>query len=81
LKAQKPLPEAYPKELRTVGDHLRKRRLELGLLQKEVARLLGVHPATINNWENNHREPSLRGRLRLLDFLQVNEEVLTSDKT
>jgi transcriptional regulator with XRE-family HTH domain len=32
----------------------------MGLLQREVAALLGVHATTINNWENNLRVPSRR---------------------
>lgn len=37
LQGQKRSPLGYPRELRTIGDHLRKRRLDLGLLQREVA--------------------------------------------
>jgi hypothetical protein len=33
LTAKKPLSEAYPKTLKTLGDHLRKRRLDLNLFQ------------------------------------------------
>lgn len=45
LRDQKPLPHAYPAESKTLGDHLRKKRLDLGLFQKDVARILGVaHP-------------------------------------
>jgi transcriptional regulator with XRE-family HTH domain len=36
----------------TLGDHLRSRRLELGLYQKDVAARLGVTPSTIWNWEH-----------------------------
>src|SRR5712691_8111311 len=38
LQAQKPLAAAYPRELWTLGDRVRKRRLDLGLRQKDVAR-------------------------------------------
>ena len=53
LKGQKPLPRAYPRELKSLGEHLRKRRLDLKLLQKEVAQKLGVDEASVWNWENN----------------------------
>jgi hypothetical protein len=36
LKALKPKGSEYPKELKTFGDHLRKKRLDLRLLRKEV---------------------------------------------
>jgi DNA-binding XRE family transcriptional regulator len=37
----------------TLGDHLRRRRLELGLYQKDVAAKIGVTTSTIWNWEHN----------------------------
>jgi DNA-binding XRE family transcriptional regulator len=58
IQAQKPLPATYPREFKTLGDHLRKRRLELGLLQREVAERLGVDETTVYNWERNRTNPS-----------------------
>jgi transcriptional regulator with XRE-family HTH domain len=69
LKAKKPLPRTYPKELKTLGDHLRKKRLDLGLLQKDVAKILGVSQGTIYNWENNRTSPSLRAIPKIIEFL------------
>jgi DNA-binding XRE family transcriptional regulator len=48
----------YPKLLQSLGDHLRKHRLDLGLLQREVAMQLGVAPATYPNWETYDVTPS-----------------------
>jgi DNA-binding XRE family transcriptional regulator len=59
LTAKKPLPPGYPQILKTLGDHLKKRRLDLKLLQKEVAEIIGVDEITIYYWENNRVEPSL----------------------
>src|SRR2546426_2892467 len=50
LSAKKPISEAYPKTLKTVGDHLRKRRLDLKLYQKDVAKAIGVDSLTSRNW-------------------------------
>jgi len=69
LKAQKPAPDAYPKKLKTLGDHLRKKRLDLKLLQKEVAQKLGVDEATICNWENNRSSSSLCYIPKIVEFL------------
>ena len=52
-----------------MGDHLRKRRLDLGLLQKEVAKKIGVNKSTITNWELNHNYPELRYIPAIIDFL------------
>jgi transcriptional regulator with XRE-family HTH domain len=69
LKGQKPLNPAYPKSLKTLGDHLRKRRLDLELLQKEVAQKIGTSEASIHNWERGHATPSLNFMPRILKFL------------
>src|SRR6266581_1418450 len=59
LRGQKPLPRAYPRSLCTIGDHLRRRRLDLGLLQREVAERLGADPCSVTNWELNRASPAL----------------------
>jgi transcriptional regulator with XRE-family HTH domain len=69
LKTQKPLDPSYPKSLKTFGDHLKKRRLDLGLLQKEVAEKIGVDEASVHNWERNLTAPSLGLMPRVLEFL------------
>ena len=69
LTARKPPSPAYPRELKTLGDHLRKRRLDLGLLQPDVALELRVNEMTISNWETNHTSPQLRLIPRILTFL------------
>ena len=68
LQAKKPIP-AYPKSLNTLGDHLRKRRLDLGLGQGRVAQTLGVGRAVICNWERNHTFPGVQYLSKVYDFL------------
>jgi DNA-binding transcriptional regulator YiaG len=54
LTAPKPLlSKAYPEYLQTIGDHLRRKRLDLKLYQKDVAQILGLDTTSIWNWENN----------------------------
>ena len=69
LTGRKPLPPAYPRQLNTLGDHVRKRRLDLGLLQREAADKLGVDAMTICNWEINRTSPQLRLIPRIITFL------------
>lgn len=69
LKGPRPLPPAYPQVLVTIGDHLRKRRLDLGLLQRELAERLGVTESTVTNWELNRTRPALRFMPRILGLL------------
>jgi len=69
LRAKKPLSARYPRELKTLGDHLCKRRLDLGLLQREVAERLGADKASVVNWECNATYPALHWRPRIIEFL------------
>jgi transcriptional regulator with XRE-family HTH domain len=55
--------------VRTLGDHLRKRRLDLELLQRETAEKLGVDGMTICNWETNRTFPQLRFIPNIIAFL------------
>jgi len=69
LTARKPPSPACPRELHTLGDHIRKRRLDLGLLQREVAEKLQVNQMTVCNWETNRTSPQLRFIPRIVAFL------------
>ena len=69
IKGDRPLPKAYPKELKTIGDHIRKKRLDLKLHQYEVARLIGVTTTTVFNWERNYSSPELRHIPKVIKFL------------
>jgi len=69
LSAKKPLTEAYPKTVQTIGDHLRKKRLDLKVFQRDVAKRLGVTTSTITNWEKNRGGPALRLIPKIITFL------------
>jgi transcriptional regulator with XRE-family HTH domain len=55
--------------LKTLGDHIRKKRLDLGLLQREVAQKIGASEASIHNWEIGHATPSINFIPKILKFL------------
>lgn len=59
------------KEPVTLGDHLRRRRLEFGLYQKNVAIQIGVTASTIWNWEHGWTI-DLRYIPRVIEFLGYN---------
>jgi site-specific DNA recombinase len=67
--ACRPKNPKYPKELETLGDHLRAKRLDLGLEQQDIAKVLGVNKCSINNWELNRFQPAIRYYPRIDDFL------------
>ena len=72
LKASKLLPPNYPKSLITIGDHIRKVRLDRGLRQRDVANLIGVDPFTILNWERRITNPKFRYMPAIIRFLGFN---------
>ena len=72
LKGKKPASPAYPKSLNTWGDHIRKRRLELGLRQRDVATQIGVDETTILNWERNARTPTCQYWPAIITLLGYN---------
>jgi transcriptional regulator with XRE-family HTH domain len=53
----------------TIGEHIKRRRLEMGLYQKDVAKLLGVTEYTIINWEKGRTEPTVSNIPSLVRFL------------
>jgi transcriptional regulator with XRE-family HTH domain len=53
----------------TLGQHLRARRLSLGLIQREVADQLSVNEYTIQNWESGKRKPMAQHLPAILRFL------------
>lgn len=67
-----PKPLKYPKELFSISDHIRKRRLDLKLSQLAVARIIGVTEDTITFWENDRAEPRISIIPALLRFLGYN---------
>lgn len=67
LKAQKP--SLIPQNPQSIGEHIRKRRLEQNLFQADVARLIGVEETSIYNWESNRSNPSIKNIPEIIKFL------------
>ena len=67
LKALKPKETDF--EPQTLGEHIRKQRLELGLTQKQAADRLRVTSFTVLNWEKGHTEPPIETVPAILRFL------------
>jgi DNA-binding transcriptional regulator YiaG len=69
FRTAKPKPAYYPKQINSLGDHIRARRLDLRLLQGQVADQIGVHELTITNWESNATVPEVRYIPAIIRFL------------
>jgi transcriptional regulator with XRE-family HTH domain len=69
FQAKKPDFKPYPKQLKTIGDHLKKRRLDLNLQQTDVASRLGTTACTLRNWEKNRNTSQIKHLPKVIDFL------------
>jgi transcriptional regulator with XRE-family HTH domain len=72
ISAARPKSSQYPKQINSLGDHIRTRRLDLKLLQKQVADQIGVHESTITLWEGNATDPEVRYMPAIIQFLGYN---------
>jgi len=68
IPLKKQLLPGYPEFPLAIGEHIRKRRMDLGLLQREVAEIIGVVEPTIWNWEHGV-EPELQYNPKIIKFL------------
>lgn len=65
----KPMPITYPENPVTIGDHIRKKRIQLKLLQKDVAKICGVTEDCITNWEKGRSIPQIQYFPNIINFL------------
>ena len=63
----------------SMGDHVKKKRLELGLTQKEAAKHLGVTSFTMTNWECGLRRPAIQHIPTICRFLGFDPEWQVAD--
>ncbi|WP_199141627.1 recombinase family protein [Pedobacter sp. ASV12] len=66
---KKPAPICYPDAPVSIGEHIRKRRMELQLFQKDVAKICGVTEDCIANWEKNRSTPQIIFYPKIIEFL------------
>jgi transcriptional regulator with XRE-family HTH domain len=67
LTREKPVPyQRYPT---TLGEHLRKRRVEQKLFQRQVATRLGIGTHTLTTWEKDNSLPEIRYWPGIIAFL------------
>ncbi len=60
---------AYPTNPQTIGEHIRKRRMDLKLEQKEVARRVGRSKTLVFQWEHNKAMPGRGAWPAIVAFL------------
>lgn len=62
----------------TIGDRIKRTRLEKNISQKKLAELLNIPVSTLANYENNHREPSIEVITKIINLLELDFEDLLS---
>jgi DNA-binding transcriptional regulator YiaG len=67
----------YPANPKTLGEHLRKRRVDLALSMPKLALLLGfgISDTAIEKWEINENRPTEPYRSRIIKFLGFDPEL------
>ena len=68
-KVTNPRMHEYPKTFSTWGDHLCKRRLDLGLTKVQAAERIGTNVDSIRQWEHNTATPTMIFRPAIIEFL------------
>ena len=60
----------YPKNPQTLGEKIRKVRMDKGLMIKELAEQIGVTEDTVINWEIRSIKPEEKNFERVREFLE-----------
>ena len=68
----------YPENPNTLGEAIRKARLDKGLMIKELAELVGADEMTIINWELRNRSPKEKFHRSLKRVLDIDVELESS---
>ncbi len=63
------MPLSYPVDPQTVGEHLKKRRMDLKMLQADVALKFNITEDCVTNWENNYAQPQIKYNPQIIKFL------------
>jgi len=58
-----------PRDPKTLGEHLKRRRVQLGQKQAETARILGISTVSLSRWELDKGFPSWDHQPAVIDYL------------
>lgn len=67
---------SYTALLNNFSENLKKRRLELGLSQKELAEMVGITPKTIQNYEKKRTIPTSAIMEKIVLSLELDEKLM-----
>lgn len=61
-------------EPETLGEHLRRKRVDMGMTNVQLAQILGVTYQTVEKWEHNRVLIGPKSRVKVLAFLGYDPE-------
>ncbi|MCK4852133.1 MAG: helix-turn-helix transcriptional regulator [Candidatus Omnitrophica bacterium] len=64
------LSPVYPKKPKTLGERIRRARMDKNMLIRELAEIIGVTEDSVINWEKRDMRPSGRSLERVKGFLE-----------
>lgn len=67
--------------MKTIGKKIEYLREREGLTQNALAKIIGVSPAAISNWEAETSKPKANSSIKLADFFMVKLDSLTDPKS
>ena len=71
----------YPKDPKTLGERIRKARMDRHMMVKELAARIGVVPETVINWEKRNLKPTQRHLELLRTVLGLDAETVGSSQS
>ena len=69
ISIKKPVIQKFKSNPKTLGDHIRKKRIENRELQKVIADRLRISEDTITGWENNRTQPMVHFYPAIIEYL------------
>ncbi len=67
-----PFKAGFPINPKTIGEHIKRKRMQLGLMQSEVAEIINVSTDCIYHWETNRNKPQINYYQKIISFLEYN---------
>jgi len=73
--------KAFPTTVKTLGDHIKAKRVEKGLTQRLLAGMLGIGRALLQRWERDRQLPDQEDWQKLVKILELGAELKPGDPT
>jgi len=69
LIAKPPKPKGYPKKVKSLGDYLKRKRLNEKLSIEQVCYDLDILSSTLHRWENNKTKLRIESKYKIINYL------------